>query len=274
MGAVIQSTVDGMAYREALPDGGGDPAHAALLLHGYPESSYIWRHVLPAVADAGYRALAPDLPGFGDSPAAPPGTWERQMESVERFRRALDLERLVLVVHDWGGLIGLRWACDHPEEVSALVVSNTGFFPDGRWHGLAQVLRTPGQGEELMANMTRELFGAALRQASPNIPDDALDEFWKAYGDEQRRQGQLELYRSGNFEKLEPYQGRLGQLAVPTLILWGGQDEFAPVAGAHRFKKEIPGAQLVVIEEAGHFLQEDAPEQVARQIGMFLRSLI
>jgi len=271
--AVTQSTVDGIAYREARPDTSDGSTPAALLIHGYPESSYIWRHVLPAIADAGYRALAPDLPGFGDSPADLPGTWERQIENVERFRTQLGLERLALVVHDWGGLIGLRWACDHPEALTALVISDTGFFPDGKWHGLAEVLRTAGQGEEFMTNVTRELFGAALRQASPNMPDDSLDEFWKAYGDEERRQNQLDLYRSGDFAKLGPYEGRLGQLGVPTLILWGGKDEFAPVAGAHRFKKEIPDATLVVIEEAGHFLQEDAPAEAAGEIGKFFRTL-
>ena len=273
MAAVTQATVGGIAYREARPDTGGDSAPAALLLHGYPESSYIWRHVLPAIADAGHRALAPDLPGFGDSPADLPGTWERQIDNVERFRTELGLERLALVVHDWGGLIGLRWACDHPETVTALVISDTGFFPDGKWHGLAELLRTEGQGEEFMANVTRELFGAALRQASSNIADDVLDEFWKAYGDEQRRQNQLDLYRSGDFAKLEPYEGRLAELEVPALVLWGGKDEFAPVAGAHRFVKELADARLVVIEEAGHFLQEDAPEEVAGEIGTFFRSL-
>jgi haloalkane dehalogenase len=117
-----------IAYREAAParEGGRDPL---LCLHGFPESSHMWRAVLAAVADSGRRALAPDLPGD------PPGTWERQVEAVERFRSALGLERVALAVHDWGGLIGLRWACDHPGATSALVVSNTGFFPDGRWHG-------------------------------------------------------------------------------------------------------------------------------------------
>src|SRR4051794_28570164 len=123
----------GLAYRAAGPDDGP----AALLVHGYPESSYMWRGVLPALGEAGWRAVAPDLAGFGDSPADPPGTWERHVESLERLRSELGLERVLLVVHDWGGLIGLRWACDHPGAAGALVLSNTGFFPDGKWHGLA-----------------------------------------------------------------------------------------------------------------------------------------
>ena len=269
MANVLQKTAEGIAYREAVPEGEG-PHPSALMLHGYPESSYIWHRILPAVAEVGYRGVAPDLPGFGDSAADLPGTWERQMEHVERFREALGLDRVALVVHDWGGLIGLRWACDHPDAVTALVISDTGFFPDGKWHGLAQTLRTEGQGEELMRNMNREVFGAALRQASPGMSDETLDEFWKAFADPDRRQNQLDLYRSGDFSKLEPYQGRLGQLGVPALLLWGAKDEFAPVAGAHRFKGELPEARLVVVEEAGHFLQEDAPERVAEEVAGFL----
>lgn len=259
----------GIAYREAGPQ----DAPVALLLHGYPESSFLWRAALPAIAGAGWRAIAPDLPGYGDSPARLPGTWEHQLDNVEELRRGLGLERVALVVHDWGGLIGLRWACDHPDAVSALVISNTGFFPDGKWHGMAQALRSEGTGEEVMDNMTRELFGAALRQASPTMSDGTLDEFWKCAADPDRRQSQLDLYRSGDFEKLEPYRGRLAALDVPTLLLWGAKDEFAPVAGAYRFRKEIPHAEVVVVEEAGHFLMEDAPARGAAEIARFLSRL-
>ena len=263
-------TVDGTAYREALPEQPNGAAPAAMALHGYPTSSYLWRNVLPALAEAGFRAVAPDLPGFGDSPASLPGTWEHQVENVERFRRALGLERVALLVHDWGGLIGLRWACDHPGAVSALVISDSGFFPDGRWHGMAKALRTPGEGEQFLANVNRDLLAMALRQISAALPDDAIDEYWKAYGDDERRQSQLDLYRSGDFEKLEAYRGGLTVLDVPTLLLWGGRDEFAPVAGAYRFKKEIPDAKLVVLEDASHYVMEDDPRRFAAEVASFL----
>jgi len=269
------ATQDGMAYREAAPGGWDDGSGpVALMVHGYPESSYLWRDVLPAVADVGVRAVAPDLPGFGDSPADPPGTWERHVEALERFRQGLGLERVALVVHDWGGLIGLRWACEHPGAVSALVIASTGFWPDGKWHGLAEIMRTPGKGEEFMENVNRDLMAMALRQSCPSLTDEAIDEYWKVSADEERRRGQLELYRSGDFDKLEPYQGRLAALGVPTLVLWGARDEFAPVAGAHRFGKEIPGSEVVVLEDAGHFLMEDDPGQVSREIASFLRQLV
>jgi haloalkane dehalogenase len=263
-------TIDGIAYREAMPDDWDASAPTALFLHGYPTSSYLWRNVLPAAAAAGFRAIAPDLPGFGDSPADLPGTWEHQIEHVERFRRALGLERVALGVHDWGGLIGLRWACDHPAAVTALMITDTGFFPDGRWHGMAKTLRTPGEGEQMVAAVNRELIGMALRNISPSLPDDAIDEYAKAYGDADRRQSQLDLYRSGDFSKLEAYDGRLAALRVPVVIVWGARDEFAPVGGAHRFHKQLPGARLVVLDDAGHYVMEDDPQRVAAEIRGFL----
>lgn len=260
------STAAGLAYTEAGPADGP----VALLLHGYPESSYMWRHLLPALATAGWRAVAPDLAGFGDSPPDPPGTWERHVETVERFRGELGIERCVPVVHDWGGLIGLWWACEQPDAVEALVISSTGFFPDGEWHGMARAMREPGTGEQLLEAADRATVAAVLRQSSSGIGDDAVDEYWKAYADPERRRGHLELYRSGDFAKLEPFDGRLAALGVPVLLIWGASDPFAPVAGAHRFARELSDTELVVIEDAGHFVWEDAPVRCAEAVTAFL----
>lgn len=254
----------GLAYREA---GHGDPV---LLVHGYPESSFMWRHLLPALAAAGKRAVAPDLAGFGDSPADPPGTWERHVESLERFRWAIGVERAALVVHDWGGLIGLRWACHHPDAVSSLVISSTGFFPDARWHGLAEALRRDVDGERMIEGMTRTSFGELMLATSPSFDDAALDEYWKAFSDEDRRRSQLDLYRSGDFTKLEQYEGRVSALGVPVLLVWGENDGFAPVGAGRRFEAELPDARLVVLDGAGHFVWEDAPERTCGEVIGFL----
>jgi len=257
-----------LAFREA----GSGPV--ALLLHGYPNSSYLWHDVLPAVAAAGYRAVAPDLPGAGDSELGGlAGTWEDNVAALDAFVDEHALASVALVVHDWGGLIGLRWACDHPEKVAALVISATGFFPEGRWHGLARAMREPGKLDAAVATMDPETVPAMLRGFQPNATDEALAEYAKGFSTPARRHAHLALYRSGDFEKLEPYRGRLAALGVPALVLWGATDEYAPVAGAHRFANEIPGAELVIIEEAGHFLMEDAPERTAEEIRRFLASL-
>ena len=129
----------GLAYRAA----GEADDRVAVLVHGYPESSYMWQGVMPQLAGAGWRALAPDLPGYGDSEPDPPGTWERHVDALARFVRELELGPVVLVTHDWGVMIGLRWACDDPTAVRALVISDGGFFADRRWHDLAKAMRTP-----------------------------------------------------------------------------------------------------------------------------------
>src|SRR3954469_9768091 len=247
----------------------GDPA--VLLVHGYPESSYMWRDVLPALAAAGFHALAPDLAGYGDSEPDPAGgAWERHVEALQRFVEQRGLGAAALVVHDWGGLIGLRWACDHPGAVWALCISSTGFFPDGKWRGPGEVLRTAGQGEQFVDGLDRDGLGGLLGSVSSGIGPDAVDEYFKAFADEPRRRGQLELYRSGDFEKLKPYEGRLAALGVPTLVLWGPEDRYVPIAAAHRFARELPDCELRVVQGAGHFVFDDAPEAAGEAVVRFL----
>ncbi len=261
------SVAAGLAYREAGPADGP----VALLLHGFPQSSYMWREALPPLAEAGWRGVAPDLAGFGDSPPDPPGTWERQVEVLERFRRTVGVERCVPVVHDWGGLIGLRWACEHPEAIAGLVISSSGFFPDGKWHGMAQAMRTPEVGEQALAGLDREGFGGLLRATNPGFSDDELDEYWKSVDGDARKRNALELYRSGDFEKLAGY--RLADLDVPVLLIWGATDEFAPIASAHRFERELANTELVVLEGAGHFVWDEQPARCAAALLDFLGRL-
>jgi haloalkane dehalogenase len=258
-----------LAHREEGPADGP----VALMLHGYPESSYMWRHLLPAAAQVGWRAVAPDLAGFGDSAPDPPGTWERHRESIARFHDEHGLGQVVLVAHDWGGLIGLAWACDNPELVRGLVLSGTGFFADGQWHGLAQEMRTEGKGEELLRNLDPGGFRAMMSQLSPGIDEQAAREYWRGYEGEERRRGHLDFYRSMDFEKLAPYEGRLAALGVPALLLWGENDPFAQLSSAHRFERDLPETELVVVEGAGHFVFDDAPEETAQAVTRFLAGL-
>ena len=257
-----------LSYVEAGP--AGEPRGTLLCLHGYPESGHMWSLLVDRAPAAGWRALAPDLPGYGNSEPDPPHTWARMVEAVNRFHDEHARGPVALCVHDWGGLIGLRWACDHPDKVSALVISATGFFPDGKWHGFAQALRTEGQGEEAVDAVTREAFGQMIGTLAPGVSEESLDQYYKAYGDPVRRRGQLELYRSGDFAELEPYRGRLAALDVPTLLLFGSEDPFAPVASAHRLKREIPHAQVEILEGVGHFVFDEVPDRAAGIVLDFL----
>jgi haloalkane dehalogenase len=135
---------------------------------------------------------------------------------------------------------------------------------------MARALRTEGEGERMVAAMTRDGFGQMLAAVSRGMDKVVANEYWKTLATEGGRRGILELYRSGDFEKLERYEGRLAALGVPTLLLWGENDLFAPVAGAHRFQREIPDAKLVTIAGAGHFVYADEPRRSAREVVEFL----
>jgi haloalkane dehalogenase len=190
----------------------------------------MWRGLLAPLADAGFRAIAPDLLGFGDSPVDPPHTWERQIEALEAFRLAEGLERVTLVVHDWGGLIGLRWACDHPEAVARLVVSDTGFFADGKWHGLAKSLRTPGEGEQIVDGMTREGLGTSSpRRAAASTTRRPTSTSARAPirngAEAPSSSTALGTWRSSSPTRAGSPRSRPDPAAV------GADDPFAPVAG-------------------------------------------
>jgi len=229
----------------------------------------MWRHLLPAIGAAGRRALAPDLPGFGDSAPDRPGTWQRRVEAIERFRSEQGLERVVLMVHDTGGGIALHWACEHPGAIAGLVISNTSLFPDYEWHDIARVMRTPMQGEALLDSLSRDGLAALLREVSTGIDDAAIDEYWKLFSTLDGRRATLELFRSFDLAELGPDRERLARLGVPALVLWGDRDDFLPREYAQRFAGEIPGAELVRLD-CGHFLFEDEPERCAEAVIGFL----
>lgn len=257
-----------LAYREALPEGDQTGA-PVVLLHGYPESSRMWTILMKAIAGAGRRCIAPDLYGLGDPGADAPTTFEGNLAALGELVEALGFERLALVVHDWGGFVGLAWACEHPEAVAALVISDTGFFADGRWHGMAEAVRGE-QGEELVGAIDRDGFAALLRASGDPFDDADIDAYWAPFEDGRGQRATLDFYRSMDFAKLAPYEGGLAQLGVPTLLLWGEDDPFAPLAGAERFQREIPGSELVVVEGAGHFVYDQEPERCAREVVAFL----
>jgi haloalkane dehalogenase len=257
----------GLVGRAIEPPGPerGDPV---VLLHGFPESSLMWEPLMLALAAEGRRCLAPDLYGLGDS-RTEQGTFEGSLVELERFLEEAGRERVALVVHDWGGFVGLAWACDHPDRVSALVISSTGFFSDGRWHGVAEAIRGP-EGEGIVGALDREGFGALLNGDGELFDQPTIDAYWRPFEEGHGRRATLDFYRSLDFAKLSRWDGRLAGVGARTLILWGGEDPFASVAGAKRFHREIPDSELVVLEGAGHFVFDEQRERTTREVVSFL----
>lgn len=267
MAGVVLTETAGVIHREARPE--SEAAPPVLLLHGFPESSRMWIGLMERLVRSGRRTIAPDLYCLGDSTDPGPATYERNVEAVERLCDELGLDRVAIVVHDWGGFIGLTWAALHPDRVEALVLSDTGFFSDGHWHGIAELLRSE-QGEEAIGALDFGAFGAMLLGDGAHFSDADLEAYWRPFADGRGRQATLEFYRSMEFGKLAPYEPAPAALGVPTLLLWGEEDAFAPLGGAHRFEREIPGAELIVVPGAGHFVFETDPELCIAEVAMFL----
>ena len=261
--------VNGMRifYREA---GAGEPI---LLLHGNPNSSYLWRKLLPRLARFG-RAVAPDHYGFGrsDKPADADYSVPGYVRYLKGFTAALGLDRLHLIVHDFGGPFGLGFAITHPGRVRSLVVMNTIFYPDYEWHPLAKIWRTPEEGERWMAGWTRERFvnGRLKTLVHPeNLTPADLEAYWEPISDPAMRAAVLKLYRNTTPSEHPEWEEGLRRLKVPALIIWGRQDPYIPLETAERFHRDLKGSSLFVLDDASHLVQEDQPEKVAQLIESF-----
>jgi pimeloyl-ACP methyl ester carboxylesterase len=266
--------------RKRLPLGGAQPRlvqagpieapEAVVFVHGNPGSAEGWAALVAALGGAGRRALAIDLPDFGET-IAPPG-FEHSAEGCARFLeealQALGVKRADLVLHDFGGPIGLLWAAAHTEALASVTLINTGVLPGYRWHRLARVWRTPILGELFQAMATRRSFRALLGRGEPRgLPQPFVDAMYDHY-DWRTRKAVLKLYRA------TPDPGSAGvgidPHDVPSLVIWGEHDAYIPAAYAYRQRDVFPSAEVHVLPVSGHWPFVDAPDTVERLLLEFL----
>jgi pimeloyl-ACP methyl ester carboxylesterase len=255
------ATIDAMPvfWREA-PVADGAPA-TPLYLHGVPTNSDDW---LPFLARSG--GLAPDLPGFGRSGKAGnlDYTIEGYADFIEGYLDLVGVERVSLVVHDWGA-VGLAFAQRHPERVARLVVTNAIPFLAGyRWHRTARMWRTPLLGELAMGATTRPIMRFGTREARPGrmpMPDSWLDTVFDHF-DQGTQRAILRLYRSSPPEVLAAAGARLGELSMPALVLWGLRDPYISARFARAYADVLPAAELVELADAGHWPWFDRPDAI------------
>lgn len=235
-----------------------------LYVHGVPSSSDDW---LPFLRVTG--GIAPDLPGFGRT--GKPGylsfTIEEYDRFLERFLDERELERVSLVVHDWGA-VGLALAQRLPERIERLVIINAvPFLPGYRWHRTARIWRTPGLGELSMGLTFRSTMRLLTREA--NVTPGPLPEEWiestLAHFDEGTQRAILRLYRSSPPERLTAAGSRLGDLTMPALIAWGMQDPYIPARFAREYVEALGSAtELEEYPDAGHWAWLDRPDLIDR----------
>jgi haloalkane dehalogenase len=266
-----------MAWVEAGP-AGGEPV---LLLHGEPSWSFLYRTMIPALADAGLRVIAPDLVGFGrsDKPAEPADhTYARHVEWVRSLVvDVLDLHGITVVGQDWGGLIGLRLAAEHPDRVARIVAANTG-LPTGDhpmpdiWHRFRQAMQsapTIDVGRFVASGCRRPLSDAVRAAYDAPFPDESFKAGPRALP------GLVPIRPDDPAtEANRAAWGALTSAETPTLIAFSDGD---PITGdmGPILQRVLPGArgrEHPTIVGAGHFLQEDAGPELAAHIVAFVQA--
>jgi pimeloyl-ACP methyl ester carboxylesterase len=236
-----------------------------LYLHGVPTNSDDW---IPFLKRSG--GLAPDLPGFGRSgkPGSLSYTIDEYDRFIERFLDFVGVERVRLVVYDWGG-VGLAFAQRCPERVERIVVINAvPFLPGYRWHRTARIWRAPVLGELSMGSTNRRLLRFLSREsnATPGpMPEEWLDSVLDHF-DQGTQRAILRLYRSSPPAVLEAAGAQLGALGKPALVVWGMRDPYIPGRFGEAYASALGGAELIELADAGHWPWLDRPDVIDRVV--------
>jgi pimeloyl-ACP methyl ester carboxylesterase len=267
-------TIDGLSifYREA-----GDRGKPAIvLLHGFPTSSHMYRHLIPALAPD-FHVIAPDYPGFGlsaaPSPSTFPYTFDRLADVMEKLLLTeLQLETFGLFVQDYGSPVGFRLATRHPDRVQWLVVQNgnayeegfTGFWSHLReqyWQNPSRETEAPLRGF-LTPDAARWIYTAGARDVEQVSPDNWIVDLAALSRPESERI-QLDLfydYRT-NVAQYPVWQQYLRAHKPPTLVVWGKNDPIFAPEGAEAFRSDVPEAEIHLLD-TGHFALEEDLEPI------------
>jgi len=274
------ASIDGIeiAYREA----GRVDAPAILLLHGFPTSSHMFRHLIPALAGR-YRVIAPDYPGFGQS-AAPERsefkyTFDNFARLVDGLTEKLGVSRYALYVMDYGAPVGFRLAAKHPDRVTALVVQNGNAYTEGLQKFWEPIQKYWASGSQVDREAIRWLTSlkATKWQYTHGVPDASLisPDTWthdQALLDRPGNQEiQLDLFYDyqTNLPLYPGWQAYFRKHKPATLVIWGKNDEIFVAAGAAPYKRDLPDAEVHLLD-AGHFALETHGPEIARLIRDFL----
>jgi len=255
--------------------GAGRPV---LFLHGEPTWSFLWRKVIPPVLDAGHRVIAPDLPGFGRSDKPTDIDWytyDRHAAAIAALVEGLDLRDATVVVHDWGGPIGLRTAVEHPDRIARIVVLDTGLFTGH------QPMTDAWMAFRNFVARTEDLpVGLLVRRACLNDPGDEVIAAYDApFPDPASKAGARAFPLILPLSPEDPGAAAGGRVleamrgdSRPKLFLWADSDPVLPLETGRRFAAALGGEIDHVIAGASHFLQEDAGAEIGGLIADWLAS--
>jgi haloalkane dehalogenase len=266
--------VDGLRIAH-VDEGDGPPV---VFFHGEPTWSFLWRKVIPPVRDAGFRCIAADQPGFGRSDKPMDIDWysyARHTEFAASLLADLDLRDATAVVHDWGGPIGLRLAVEHPDRIARLVITDTGLFTGH------QRMTDAWTAFRDFVQRTEDLpIGFLVRGGCKTDPGDeviaAYDAPFPSVASKAgARAFPLMLPTSPEDPGAEAGQRVLEALRDdrrPTLMLWADSDPIIPPKTGERFAAAIGRDHPRLVQNASHFLQEDAGAEIGALIADWLRA--
>ncbi|MBO1351720.1 MAG: alpha/beta fold hydrolase [Hormoscilla sp. GUM202] len=262
-------------YRESLPVSNSEKP-PVLLLHGLVSQGYSYRDILPVLAEQGFRAIAPDWIGFGFS--AKPGkrdfayTPDAFVTALAAFIDALECDRISLVVQGFVGSAGLQYALRHPEKIARLAVLNTPLSTEAQLPWKIKQLGLPLLGEVFTQDpllVDRTLEGGGPYQ----VADKDLDVYRRPFL--QSSAAGRALFITVRNLRLQQVTAEIekgfSQWPQPTLIVWGTSDPWLPLSQAQSFASSLANAEVVPLEQVGHYAQEDWHEKVSEVLLPFLR---
>jgi haloalkane dehalogenase len=249
--------------------------HPALLLHGWPTSSFLWRNVIGHLGPQS-RAIALDLPGFGqsDKPLDASYSFRFYARILDEFLAALEIESTDLVVHDLGGPIGLYWAARAPERIRRLALLNTLVYPKPSWAVVlfVSLCKAPGF-RSLLASPRGLRFAMRIGMTHRDrLTDELLEEVQAPFRSRDERRALLKAGTSLHPKGFEEIASALPSFTGPVLLAYGERDRILPDVAKtmSRVKADLPQAELRPLAGCGHFLQEDCPEEVGTVLAEFL----
>ncbi|HEY2142289.1 MAG TPA: haloalkane dehalogenase [Solirubrobacteraceae bacterium] len=264
--------VDGLRLAH-LDEGDGPPV---IFVHGEPTWSFLWRKVIPPVRDAGFRCIAPDLVGFGRSDKPIDMDWysyDRHVASAATLLEDLDLRGATMVVHDWGGPIGLRLAVEHAERIDRLVILDTGLFT-----GRQRMTEAWLAFRDFVARTEDLPIGMLVRGACKSDPGDEVIAAYDAPFPNVASKAGARAFPLLIPQTPDASGAEAGQRVVealredsrPTLTLWADSDPVLPLSVGESFAASIGRPAPRTIENASHFLQEDQGRLIGRLIAEWL----
>jgi pimeloyl-ACP methyl ester carboxylesterase len=266
-------------YREA----GQATAPTVLLLHGFPSSSHMFRDLIPKLATK-YHVVAPDLPGFGLTEVAKGApfkyTFDNLTEVIDGFTVAKKLNKYAIYVFDYGAPVGWRLANAHPERITAIVSQNGNAYTEGlsqAWNPIQKYWQQPTTENRhalrsiLTAEATKWQYVTGVKDPSRVSPDGYLSD--QAFLDRPGQEDiQLDLFLdyANNVASYPKFHEYFRQHQPPLLAIWGAHDPFFLPAGAEAFKRDLPKAEVHLIEDAGHFALESHADEIGTRMLDFL----